>query len=170
MLRLFSSSDPPPGPSPDGDREQAAKRLIRTYARLAAVNSLNPIPGLDIGIDAGILTALHHSITSLYGLGKEPAPGSEKQSKPQDGCLSILPALTLRLFPSLTGTAVIAILRQLGAEFIGRETTKWLPLVGTAISATIGYQIVYRFGEKLLEECESAVRETPGVAQLSQAA
>jgi hypothetical protein len=72
--------------------------------------------------------------------------------------------------PTFTGNAVVAILQRLGLECISRETTKWIPMVGTAISATFGYQIVYRFGEKLLEECESATRESPAVGQLPRAA
>lgn len=145
------------------EKRQAAERLIRFHAGLAAANSLNPVPGLDVGVDAGILTALHHSITRLYGLPTEPAQSPV--------CfLSILQPITWRLGPTLTGKVVGALLRQIGLECIGRETTKWLPVVGTAISATIGYQIVSRYGEKLLQECESATTETPELAQLPQAA
>jgi uncharacterized protein (DUF697 family) len=150
-------------PAGRDERRRAAQRLIRVYAGLAAANSLNPVPGLDLGIDAGILTALHHAISNLYGLPTELA-------QPQACFLSMLQPITLRAAPTLTGNAVGAIFRRLGLECIGRETTKWLPLVGTAISATIGYQIVRRYGEQLLQECESAAGELPELVQLPEAA
>jgi uncharacterized protein (DUF697 family) len=192
MIRLFSPTDPASGPivaCRESDRQteppqdnhcrqsahmeekrQAAKRLIRMYARLAAANSLNPIPGLDVGIDAGILAALHHSITANYGLAKEQAQTLGKKPKPQGYLFPVLQSITERFGSTLTRDAIAAILKRLGAECVARETTKWFPVVGTVISATVGYQITYRFGEKVLEDCECAARGNARVEQLSKAA
>ncbi len=174
MARLFQPGDRD-RPTSREEKQQKAQQLIRIYAGLAVANSLNPIPGLDVGVDAGILAALHHSITTLYGFPNEPGVTGITPPQPKDCFFAVLQSITRRLAPSWTGKAAGAILRQLGMESVGRETTKWFPVVGTAISATIGYQIVYRFGEKLLAECEAATTErpeteTPAIEQLPQAA
>jgi hypothetical protein len=152
------------------EKRQAAKRLVRMYAGLAAVNSLNPIPGLDVGIDAGILAALYHSITANYGLATEQAQTLSKQVKRQGYVSPVLQSINERCCSTLTRNALAAILTRLGGECIARETTKWFPVVGTVISATVGYRVAYRFGEKLLEDCESALRSTSGPEHRSKAA
>jgi hypothetical protein len=39
------------------------------------------------------------------------------------------------------------------------STSKWVPFVGTLVSAGLGYQLTYRFGDQLIDDCESAAKE-----------
>ena len=38
-------------------KREAAEKIVGIHAWLAAANALNPIPGLDIGVDVGLLDA-----------------------------------------------------------------------------------------------------------------
>jgi hypothetical protein len=64
-----------------------------------------------------------------------------------------------RFTPYLAEKFVAAALRRMGAEVLLKNTSKWVPFVGTLVSAGLGYQLTYRFGEQLIDDCEFAARE-----------
>src|SRR5262249_3933586 len=52
-------------------KREAAEKLVGIHTGLAAANALNPLPGLDVSVDLGILTAMNRYIISTYGLSKD---------------------------------------------------------------------------------------------------
>jgi hypothetical protein len=64
-----------------------------------------------------------------------------------------------RFTPYLTERFVLMALKGMGMDVLVKNSSKWVPFVGTLISAGLGYKLTYGFGEKLIDDCEAAARE-----------
>jgi predicted GTPase len=140
-------------------KRSAAEKVVGIHAGLAAANSLNPIPGLDIGVDVGILTAMSRYVIATYGFTPDQIDALKSQAKLRATVTQAIREIGERLAPYLTERFILAVLRQMGMEVALRNTSKWVPFIGTLVSAGLGYKLTYHFGEKLLEDCEAAARE-----------
>jgi uncharacterized protein (DUF697 family) len=143
--------------SPDDpllDRRRKAADIVERYAGLAAVNAFNPIPGLDFGLDIGIMLTMARLLADLHGLNQQQLPLLEDapHHRPLAGAAE-------RLTHEVAERLVLATVQRLAPEFLARRTSKWLPLVGNVISARIGYRIVSGFGRALSNRCEELARE-----------
>ncbi len=140
-------------------KREAAERVVGVYAGLAAANALNPIPGLDVSLDVGILAALARHVISAYGLRPEQIEALKKQANTRMVVVRGLHEIAERFGPYLTEKFIITALRRAGTEVAVMSTAKWVPFVGTLLSAGLGYKLAYGFGEKLIDECEEAAKE-----------
>jgi len=135
-------------------KRQEAKEIIDRYAGLAAANAFNPIPVLDVGIDMRLMIAMSEALAAAYGLGQD-------QTQALAGTkISHSPALrhvAERTTPYLAERVAAGFLPRLGLELVARESSKWIPFIGSLIAARIGYRMACRFGEKVLQECEATV-------------
>ncbi|CEF49314.1 unnamed protein product [uncultured bacterium] len=52
-------------------KRRAAEKIVSNYAILAAANAFNPIPGLDVGVDVGVLALMANKVVAAYGLTDE---------------------------------------------------------------------------------------------------
>lgn len=140
-------------------KRQAAEKVVGVYAGLAAANALNPIPGLDIGVDIGLLTRMARYVISAYGLRKEQVEALQGDAKKRTYAYKALHEVADRFTPYLTERFVLSALRRVGVKAAARESAKWVPVVGTLISAGLGYQLAAHYGSKLIQDCESATKE-----------
>jgi hypothetical protein len=141
------------------EKRRQAEMVVETYAGLAAANAFNLVPGLDVGIDVGIVAAMAQSLVATFGLRREQIDALQWQAAIRTSEYQALQQIAERFTPYLAGKLVSTALAGLGLECLARETSKWLPLVGTVLSASIGYRMVHRLGEQLLNDCEVAARE-----------
>ena len=137
-------------------KREAAEQVVGIYAGLSAANALNPIPGLDIGVDVGLLTTMSRHIISTYGLRPEQVEALKSQSTMRTALYQSARQAADRFAPYLTEKFVVAALTKMGMKVAVKNTSKWVPFVGTAISAGIGYTLAFRYGEQLIDDCESA--------------
>jgi hypothetical protein len=147
------------GPETLARKREAAEKVVGIYAGLAAANALNPVPGLDISVDVGILTRMARYVISTYGLRKDQVEALQGQLHVSAAVIRGVREIAQRFTPYLAEKFVAAALRRMGAEVLLKNTSKWVPFVGTLVSAGLGYQLTYRFGEQLIDDCESAARE-----------
>lgn len=127
---------------------QASEALIRNYCRLAALNGINPIPGLDIALDMSILFKMFADIRSTYGLTES------KLSK----AAAVLP-LAKRIMVYGTEWGLMTLLKNAGKRVAATRVVKFVPLIGQAVSATAGYLIVQRAGRQYLQDCKQLASE-----------
>lgn len=121
----------------------ASESLINSYCRLAALNGINPIPGLDIALDMGILFKLFAEIRGVYGLTEQRL----------NKAAAILPlAKQVMLYGTEWGLA--SLLKNAGKRVAIGKTVKYVPLIGSAISAAISYVIVKKAGQRYLRDCK----------------
>jgi predicted GTPase len=69
------------GPETLARKREAAEKVVGIYAGLAAANALNPVPGLDISVDVGILTRMARYVISTYGLRKDQVEALQSHTK-----------------------------------------------------------------------------------------
>lgn len=140
-------------------KRTAAQKIVGIYAGLAAANSLNPVPGLDVSVDLGILTTMAHHVISTYGFDPEQVEALKRQVSSRAATFKGFQEVADRLAPYLTRKFIMTGLERMGLKVAVRNSAKWLPIAGTLISAGLGYKLTYAFGEKLIEDCEAAAQD-----------
>src|SRR5262249_6163334 len=155
VSQLVAAAREPDATEPSGpertlvEQRMAADRAIGVHAALAAANAFNPLPGLDIGIDLGILSSLARSLAAIYELGEDRFEDVERHLQSDVVALNVLQLSAESLTPLVVRKALATTLPQLGLELVARETTKWVPVAGSAVAAGIGYRMFQRFGAHL---------------------
>lgn len=144
-------------------KREAAEQVVGVYAGLAAANALNPVPGLDVSVDVGLLTAMTRHVLSAYGLRSEQVESLQGRAKLRAAVFQGIRKVADRFTPYLTERFVLAALRRMGGRVLVKSASKWVPFVGTLVSAALGYQLAYRYGEQLIDDCEAAAKEIIGV-------
>lgn len=142
------------------EKKKVAAHVAGIYAGLSAANALNPIPGLDVSIDLGLLHKLSREILHIYGLTASQSAFTLKLLGKQGSSVQALKQVGTRIAAKYAGEqAILLLLKSFGKSAAVREVSKWVPFVGTAIAAGLGYKLTYRFGEQLIADCETAARD-----------
>ncbi len=106
-----------------------ALRLTTWYAGAAALNGLNPIPGLDISVDLGLLLKLSNEIANIYSLTRDQEEYWRGMLKGPQGQAVVQKALALSVKYG-TEAAVTSILKALGKTEIPKTFAKSCPWPG----------------------------------------
>jgi predicted GTPase len=93
-------------------KREAAEKVVAVHAGLAAANALNPIPGLDVGVDLGLLMTMARYVISTYGFTPEQVEALKKKAQVRAAVVRGLQEAAERFAPYLT-RAFLA--RALGA-------------------------------------------------------
>jgi predicted GTPase len=142
------------------EKRKVAEHLIGVYAGLSAANALNPIPGLDVSVDLGLLHKMSRALLHMYGLTETQSSYTLKFLDKNSSSARALKQLATRIASQYaTEQAIAMLLKSFGKSAAAREISKWVPFVGTLVSAGIGFRLTYRFGEQLVGDCESAARD-----------
>ena len=142
----------------------SAERIVSNYALLGAANAFNPIPGLDISVDLGVLSFMANKVVAAYGLTDAQLDHTTRRKIPTT-TMKAIRTLVKPVTEYLAREGILLILRRLGPNIARRSIAKWVPLVGQAVASYLGYKLTIGFGINLIDDCESAVR---GVAQVLQ--
>jgi len=128
------------------EKHAACQTLVHIYAGLAAANALNPIPGVDVAVDAGLLLVLFKEIRDDYGIG--------------DAALRKVEVLVPTLAPVVndvlawaTKEGVMLLLKRFAARETTKEVAKYIPIVGQVIAASLGFWITKSAGSHYNDKC-----------------
>lgn len=140
-------------------KRKIAIDIIKLRSWLAAANGINPIPGLDIAADIAILKNLSTEIQELYGLDEDSLSVISKRigASPKAGAVKIGAAKFSSKFVVKEGIALL--LKKLAPRIATKEIAKYIPFIGQAAAAGIGYKLTHSFGEDLLEDANSIAQE-----------
>lgn len=142
----------------DKVREQCRK-LVSRRALVSASAAVVPIPGLDIGTDVAILMKLLPAINEKFGLTTDQI----EELSPDLQKIVIVGGATMGLGligKALTTDRIIALLVRFGAKRIATKSIiKYVPFVGSAISATVSYYLLQRVGNAHINECHALAKE-----------
>ena len=119
--------------------------VLKKYALLGAANGINPIPGLDVGIDAGVCLKLMLDIRQRFGLN-ECAESKLRQYE-------VLLPLVKKVFDYATKEGVAILLKSMGKKYLGKNAAKYVPIIGQGIAAAAGYALMMYFGKSYIEDC-----------------
>ena len=148
-------------------KRKAAEEIVWRYALISAANGLNPIPGLDISVDLGVLSVMAAQIISAYGL-REDQLDYFAQRNLAAGAMQAIRDIAKPFAEYLAKEAILMLLKRLGTNVAAKSVVKWVPFVGQAVAASLGYQLTSYFGQQLIDGCEKAAREVVGVLNRSR--
>ena len=126
---------------------------VTKYAGLAAVNGLNPIPGVDISVDIGVLLKLFAEIREDYALSEETLNDLNATLTDTD---DIRPIVN-KLLSLTTKEGIIALLTQFAGRLGAKQFSKYIPFVGQAIAATAGFGLTKWAGDSYVDDCHQVV-------------
>lgn len=116
------------------------------YAWAGAANGgLNILPGVDVGVDIGIILKMFSDYRNAFGLDEETKSTLDKFEL-------IAPAIR-KVFDCLNKEGIALLIKELGGRFAEKEAGKYIPLLGNVASAILGYKMIYALGEKYIDEC-----------------
>lgn len=123
---------------------------VTRYAVLGAANAVNPIPGLDVSVDAGLCLRMMADIRGRFGLSKE----AEAKLRHYD----VLVPLVKKVFDFATKQGVMILLKSFGKRYLGKTTAKYVPFIGQGIAAAAGYGMMRWFARQYIEDCYELAR------------
>ncbi|WP_313088313.1 GTPase [Pseudomonas sp.] len=135
------------------EKKEACEKYVSVAAAAAAANAINPVPGVDVAVDLSILIKLFGEIRDYYGLSDDFLAKLKQSSVPMVGQL----ANNVVKYAAKEGLLVLL------KRFAGRQATKtlakYVPFVGQALAASIGYAITSSAGTSYLEDCHKLAEE-----------
>ena len=126
--------------------------LAKKRAYFSAGAAIIPVPFFDVVIDVGILSQLIPEINARFGLAPEQISVYDPETKKLHWN-----ELRKRGFEFsglvVARTAAKASLNNLAAKVITKQVTKFIPLGGSIIAASLGYIVMKKVAEVHVDEC-----------------
>ena len=133
-----------------------SEKIAGRMALLSASNAFNPIPGLGIAVDVGLLLKLSRDLVTVYGLTPAQLEHECRLHQKSDAWGIHLKRKVMSAVESLLTTrGIVSILRQLGHGLGSRELTKWIPYIGLSIAAAMGYRLTSSYAQEAISRCEA---------------
>ncbi len=133
------------------------RQLVTKRALTAAGASVVPIPGVDIAADIGLLATMLPAISKRFELDhdavdKLPADAAQRVFVLAAGMGNNL------IGRMMTRTIAKAILRRVGKRVAVASVAKYVPVLGSAIAASIGFGAMKLAGDAHVEDCYRTAR------------
>lgn len=143
------------------EKRFVAEKLVSRYATLSAANGLNPIPGLDVSVDLGLLVKMANDITDIYGLTKKGREYYESFSDLSNNAKlrAALAKISQYAAKYVGKEAIMILLKRFAASTISKTSSKWIPFVGPVIAAGIGFIMTSSVGTEMVNDAEALASE-----------
>jgi len=133
-------------------RESCEKSV--TYAAIAAsVNAINPIPGVDVALDISIIVQLFAQIRDDYGLSTNFL-ASLKQSP-----IPVVGKLANNVVQYAAKEGIVQLIQSVAGKQAVKAFTKYIPFIGQAVAAGVGYAVTSNAGNIYLRNCHELAEE-----------
>lgn len=136
----------------------ACKSMVTTRAGLSAGAAVVPIPGVDIGADASLLLEMIPAINRKFGLTPEEIDQLDPQVKK-----IILVAITSigseLVGKMITKQLIIQVLKKIGIRVAAKSVAKYIPLLGSAVAASISYGAMKLVGNAHIDDCYAVAKK-----------
>jgi uncharacterized protein (DUF697 family) len=136
---------------------QTSRVMVRRRARAAAAVAVVPIPGVDLAADVAMLLELIPAINRCFGLSPEQI---EKLESPQRVALyRVMKKAGARFVGSaITADLIARTLATAGVDIAVESLAKYVPIVGSAVSGVVAYQIFRKIADAHVEDCVRIVK------------
>lgn len=140
---------------PDLDLEKVKRQcqeLVKKRAKYSAGAAIIPVPFVDVAIDAGLLTQLLPEISERFGLieGRESAIDLESRDvhwkELKNRAVDFAGLMATRGIVKKT-------VQGFGGRIVAKQVTKFIPLGGQMVAATMGYMIFKKIAFDHIEQC-----------------
>ena len=137
---------------------EQSQKLLHRKALMAALASATPIPGLDMAVDAALLSRLIPQISNNFGLGDEQIArlSPAKRDKVQNTVNMLGGVLIGKL---ITKDVILRAAKAIGLRLTAQQASKYVPIAGQAVAAALGYATLRYLGEQHLRDCVRVAHE-----------
>lgn len=132
------------------EKRAACRKHVWLAAGLSAANALVPVPGLPVAVDIGILLKLFQEIREDFGLVTEQRGTMERLLPTAQPMIQNIMKYTVM---AGSEALIMALLKRFAGRTAIKEVSKYIPFVGQAMAASIGFAITKIAGESYLDEC-----------------
>lgn len=131
----------------------ACEKYVSYASFAAAANGINPIPGVDVSVDITILIKLFKEIRDDYGL-TDSFLGDLKQSS-----IPVIGRLANQVVQYAAKEGILILLKSFAGRQAVKTFAKYIPFVGSAIAAGLGFGITSNVGSSYLDDCHQLAEE-----------
>ncbi|AYX89509.1 DUF697 domain-containing protein [Staphylococcus cohnii] len=138
------------------ERRKRAQAIVRKKSVLSSSVSIVPIPGLDFGVDIKLMRDIIEDVNKIYGLDHKQVNSMREDVKER-----IFTAAAIQgsqFVGRKVSNAILKVVIRDVAKRMAAKQTKWFPLVGQAISASISYYFMKKIGDDHIEKCEKVAK------------
>jgi len=129
-------------------KKELAVKYVSTSAQYAALNGLNPLLGVDAAIDAAIIYNMYSNIRKTFDINEKMIVDSLMTTTTKNFLLK-----------GMSKKGVTIILKSLAKKLASKSVFKYIPLVGQATAACVGYRIVKEAGEDYVLACYQVAQD-----------
>ena len=123
-------------------RTSKAKNTVSTYAKFAGANGVNPFFCADIAADIAIYFKMFSAIKEDFDI----------EDNELEGRYCTYP-LAKKLVELMTRNGVIPLLKSFGGKQVTKNICKYIPFLGQAAAAVLGYTLAKDAGESYVDDC-----------------
>ena len=135
------------------DRIKAeCKSMVTKRASAAGLAAAVPVPGIDITADIGIMFELLPAINRKFGLSYDQIDQLDSETKRV--LLVIITSAGSELVEKVITKQVIAkLLKKIGSKIAVKQVAKYVPFIGTVVSADISFGAMKYLGNSHIDDC-----------------
>ena len=140
------------------DRVRGECRRMVTLRSLAAAGvAVVPVPAVDVLADVGLLADVLPRISRAFGLDHESVEKLDPDVAQR--ALAVAAGLGNNVIGRLvTRKLVVALLRRVGMRVAAASVAKYVPVLGSAVAASIGFGAMKLAGDAHVEDCYRTAR------------
>lgn len=138
---------------------QRARKLLHRRALLGGFVSAVPVPGLDWAVDAALLSRLIPRISREFGLSAEQLDALEPSRR--EGVQKAVAVVGSVLIGKLvTREMIVRLVQKVATRMAAKQLGKFVPVIGTAAAAAMGYAALRFLGEQHIRDCIRVAQTT----------
>jgi uncharacterized protein (DUF697 family) len=128
------------------------RKLVTNRSLVSAGAAVVPIPGADLVADIGLLTTLLPEISKRFDLDHEQVARLEPHLAQRVLVLASSMGNNV-IGKAITKRIVIAMLRRVGIRVATASVAKYVPILGSAVAATISFGAMKLVGNAHIDDC-----------------
>lgn len=138
------------------ERRQRAEAIVKRKSLMSSTMSVVPIPGLDFGVDLKLMKDIIEDVNKIYGLDHKQVNSLGDDVK--ERVMSAAAIQGSQFIGKRISSAVLKIVIRDVAKRTAAKQTKWFPVVGQAVSASISYYFMNKIGKDHIQKCENVIK------------
>ncbi|HBE8226288.1 TPA: DUF697 domain-containing protein [Staphylococcus aureus] len=138
------------------ERRQRAEAIVKRKSLMSSTMSVVPIPGLDFGVDLKLMKDIIEDVNKIYGLDHKQVNSLGDDVK--ERVMSAAAIQGSQFIGKRISSAILKIVIRDVAKRTAAKQTKWFPVVGQAVSASISYYFMNKIGKDHIQKCENVIK------------
>ncbi|QLK85717.1 DUF697 domain-containing protein [Staphylococcus sp. 17KM0847] len=138
------------------ERRKKAESVVKKKALLSSGATVVPIPGFDFGVDMKLMKDIIEDINKLYGLDHKQV---NKMSDDMRNRIVMAAGIQgSQLIGKKVTSGLLKVFVRDIAKRAAAKQTRWFPIVGQAVSASLSYYFMTKVGKEHIQKCENVVK------------